>query len=69
MRCYICNATLSPAEIKMNSDTETWEPCGRCLEAIRGVFNDYDEDEITAMLEFEFGFNEDEPPEEPEKKT
>ncbi len=67
MRCNICNSVLSPAEIKMNADTDKWEPCGKCLEVIRGVFNDDDEDQITTMLQYEFGFNDDEPDQEPEE--
>jgi ferredoxin len=53
MRCHICNATLSPAEVQYNRDHEDWDPCGTCLDAIGDIFNDDDEDAIDAQLIFE----------------
>ncbi len=32
MKCAICDKTLSEAEIILNKETGTWEPCGQCLE-------------------------------------
>jgi hypothetical protein len=54
MRCYICNAILTPAEIRWNPKHKDWDPCTRCLEEIEAVFNDDTEEEIDRQLAFEF---------------
>jgi hypothetical protein len=52
MRCYICNAILTPSEINWNSKHNDWDPCTRCLE------------EIDRQLSFEFMNDEEEGEEE-----
>jgi hypothetical protein len=56
MKCHICDKTLSPEEVHWSKDHGEWDPCGSCLMAIEDVFNDgYDEEQITAMLDEEWG--------------
>lgn len=58
MRCHICNATLSAAEVQWNSDHKDWDPCNKCQEVIEGVFSDLTEEEIDGQLVFEFNDEE-----------
>lgn len=44
MRCHICNAELSPNEIKWSHAHNEWDPCNTCLNIIDEVFEDYVED-------------------------
>ena len=53
MRCHICNATLSAAEIQWNTDHKDWDPCTTCQEVIDSVFNDSTEEEIDKELNYE----------------
>lgn len=53
MRCHICNAQLSPAEIQWNNDHKDWDPCTTCQEVIDGVFNDSTDEEITEEIDYE----------------
>lgn len=54
MRCYICDAVLSPDSTHWNSDHDEYDPCPTCLIAIAEVFEDpLDEDQITWLLEQE----------------
>ena len=34
MRCNICDKTLSDKEVVWNSDIESYDPCGVCIEVI-----------------------------------
>jgi hypothetical protein len=67
MRCYICNAILTPSEINWNPKHNDWDPCTRCLEEIEAVFNDDTEEEIDRQLSFEFMNDEGEAEEEEEE--
>lgn len=55
MRCAICNAVLSPAEIQWNNDHKDWDPCNKCQEVIDEVFTDLSEEEIDEELAVELG--------------
>lgn len=44
MRCAICNAELSPNEIKWSHAHDEWEPCNTCLAIIDEVFEDLPDD-------------------------
>jgi len=35
MKCYICNKTMEPGEIKFNKDFKKFEPCSRCMTVVR----------------------------------
>ncbi len=56
MRCYICNAVLSPEETRYNQKYEDekygpYDPCGRCLSEIDSAFEDpLEETEMDELL-------------------
>lgn len=49
MRCNICDAPLSPEEIKIDPRYGTFDPCGKCLTVIGEIFSDEDEVEETVL--------------------
>lgn len=57
MRCYICNAVLTPEEVQYNRKYISqkygpYDPCRRCLNAIDEAFEDpLSEEEIDSLLE------------------
>ena len=59
MRCYICDAVLSPEEVHYNRKYEDekygpYDPCNRCLSEIDEAFEDpLSEEEIDGLLEEE----------------
>lgn len=64
MRCYICNAVLSPEETRYNQKYENekygpYDPCGRCLSDIDAAFEDpLAEEEIDWLLSEEDGLDD-----------
>lgn len=57
MRCFICNAVLTPEEVHYNRKYEgekygPYDPCGRCLTEIDAAFED-------TLEESEISFNEE----------
>ncbi len=55
MRCHICNKILEPEAIRENRDHEDFDPCGTCLAVINEVFEPFDEEEVTGLLQEEWG--------------
>lgn len=55
MKCYICDRSLEGDEIKIDPNYGTFDPCGTCLTIIGEVFEPLDEDEVTYILDEEWG--------------
>lgn len=49
MRCHICDAALGEDEIKFNREHKDYDPCGRCLEVIRNVFGEEEDDQYVLL--------------------
>ena len=61
-RCYICDATLNPDEIKHTPayGRGNFGPCGKCAEIIENVFEPDSEEEIDEQLALELFYEEQE---------
>lgn len=54
MRCYICDAALTDAEVSFNKKHGDWDPCVTCQEVIDDVFStSLTEEEIDEAIEWE----------------
>lgn len=57
MRCFICDANLTPEEVHYNTKYEgqkygPYDPCRRCLSEIDEAFEDpLNEEEIDSLME------------------
>lgn len=63
MRCFICNAALTPEEVHYNNDYVNekygpYDPCKKCLLEIDDVFHDHveenDDEDIDLALAEEY---------------